>query len=155
LNLDSTFSPMVPWLGLLHVISSQDRIDRSNIGGRIEWWPRSRHADHRPSYTKTISKTAREAKQVNFSWSKKNVRLVNLEEQHDFVYFQHIISICYDFKPEVTAYDFLVPCICLPLISKKQQKKKKKKKKKKKQELFHMNSSRLLQVPPFPDAWSP
>jgi hypothetical protein len=29
---------------------------------------------------------------------------------------------------------------------------KKKKKKKKKQELFHMNSSRLLQVPQFPDA---
>jgi hypothetical protein len=30
--------------------------------------------------------------------------------------------------------------------------KRKKKKKKKKKELFHMNSSRLLQVPPFPDA---
>jgi hypothetical protein len=45
--------------------------------------------------------------------------LVNLEEQHDFVDFQHVISMCYDFKPEVTAYDFLVPCICLEKKKKK------------------------------------
>jgi hypothetical protein len=46
---------------------------------------------------------------------------------------------CYDFKLEVTAYDFLVPCICL-------EKRKKKKEKEKKQELFHVNCEKPIAV---------
>jgi hypothetical protein len=51
--------------------------------------------------------------------------LVNLEEQHDFVDFQHIISMCSDFKPEVKLMTSWFHVFAYNKRKKKNKKKKK------------------------------